>query len=118
MKLTFIEIASFTESITEYFGSDSAYAGFQQALINDAIRGQVMQGCGGLRKVRWPDSRRRKGKRGGLRIIYLEMPEIQTVVFYDIYDKNETDDLTPDARKSLTEIAKAVRAEALKNRRK
>ena len=32
--------------------------------------GDVIQGAGGLRKMRFADSRRGKGKRGGLRVIY------------------------------------------------
>ena len=32
--------------------------------------GDVMPGTGGLRKVRWEDARRGKGKRVGLRVIY------------------------------------------------
>lgn len=31
--------------------------------------------------MHWPDLRRGKGKRGGLRIIYLYLPESQRIVF-------------------------------------
>jgi len=32
--------------------------------------GVLIPGTGGLRKLRWEDARRSKGKRGGLRVIY------------------------------------------------
>ncbi|MEM5387217.1 hypothetical protein VSR68_26975 [Paraburkholderia phymatum] len=32
--------------------------------------GDAIKGAGGLRKVRFGDARRGKGKRGGLRVIY------------------------------------------------
>ncbi len=35
-----------------------------------------MPGCGGLRKIRYADPQRGKGKRGGLRIIYLFIPNV------------------------------------------
>ena len=38
-----------------------------------------MPGCGGLRKVRIADPRRGKGKRGGIRVIYLHVPEASVV---------------------------------------
>jgi hypothetical protein len=35
----------------------------------------VIPGTGGFRKLRWTDPRRRKGKRGGLRVIYFHFAE-------------------------------------------
>ena len=32
--------------------------------------GDVIEGTGGLRKIRYTDEKRGKGKRGGLRVIY------------------------------------------------
>ena len=72
-----------------------------------------MRGCGGLRKMRWPDPRRSKGKRGGLRIIYLHLPEAQIILFLKVYDKDEVDELTFDERKALAQIAGELRGAAL-----
>ena len=41
----------------------------------DPEKGDVIKGCGGLRKVRVADPKRKKGKRRGARIIYLHVPE-------------------------------------------
>lgn len=116
MRLTFIETSGFTEALPDYFPSDEAYAKFQGALLTAPEQGDVMPGCGGLRKVRWRDSRRGKGRRGGLRIIYLHLPEDATVFLLDIYDKDEADDLSPDERKALTALAQHFRDEAHKKR--
>jgi hypothetical protein len=85
----------------------------QQVLLGNPESGSVIPGCGGLRKMRWPDPRRSKGKRGGLRIIYLYVPETQVILFVKVYDKDESDDLTTDQRKVLTRIAGDVREAAL-----
>jgi hypothetical protein len=49
MKLTFVEALDFTEVVYEYFGSDAEFAAFQEALLANPERGDVMPGCGGLR---------------------------------------------------------------------
>ncbi len=38
--------------------------------LRRSAAGDVIQGAGDLRKLRWADKRRGKGKRGGLRVIY------------------------------------------------
>lgn len=63
--------------------------------------GDVIQGSGGFRKVRWTDSRRGKGKRGGLRVIYYFFPEDEQIWLLTIYGKDEADDLTAEQRKIL-----------------
>ena len=75
-----------------------------------------MPGCGGLREMRRPDPRRGKGKRGGLRIIYLHVSEAQVVLFLKVYDKDEAEDLTPEQRRALAQPAKILREAALLRR--
>ena len=42
----------------------------QTTLMKSPAAGDVIEGTGGLRKLRFADVRRGKGKRGGLRVIY------------------------------------------------
>ena len=49
---------------------DKAFGDLQQALMRIPESGEVIEGTGGLRKMRFADARRGKGKRGGLRAIY------------------------------------------------
>ena len=111
MKLSFVEALDFTEVVYEYFGSDTAFAAFQEVLLANPERGDVMPGCGGLRKTRWRDARRGKGTRGGLRIIYLYVPDADRVLLLDVYDKDEADDLTTDEKRSLAALAQSYREE-------
>ncbi len=66
--------------------------------------------------MRWPDPRRGKGKRGGLRIIYLHVPEARVVVFLKVYDTDDAEDLTSEQRKMLTQSIKVLREAALSRR--
>jgi hypothetical protein len=57
--------------------------------------GDVIPGTGGLRKLRFADERRGKGKRGGLRVIY-----------YWWHTGSQMSDLTASERKALKEMIK------------
>ena len=43
---------------------------FQLELLKNPEAGDLIEETGGLRKIRFSDQRRNKGKRGGLRVIY------------------------------------------------
>ena len=109
MNLVFVEAVGFTQIWADYFEDDEAYRNFQEHLMRVPTEGRVIQGSGGLRKLRWIDPRRGKGKRGGLRILYLYLPEFEKLALLDIYDKDEKDDLTAAQRRILAEIAETIR---------
>ncbi|HZX23257.1 MAG TPA: hypothetical protein VFF18_06970 [Woeseiaceae bacterium] len=69
MKTVFCETPLFTPVIGDYLTDDS-YRRLQYALMQNPEQGDLIPGTGGFRKIRWEDTRRGKGKRGGLRIIY------------------------------------------------
>ncbi|MDB5852000.1 MAG: hypothetical protein JWR22_41 [Herminiimonas sp.] len=71
--------------------------------MKDPEAGDVIKGTGGLRKLRYADATRGKGKRGGLRVIcYWNMVSDQFWLF-TLYDKDEAVDLTANERKALKE---------------
>lgn len=107
----FIEFPEFSRFRDDYFRTDSSFADFQTNLVIQPDQGDVVPGCGGLRKVRWADPRRGKGKRGGLRVIYLLLPEIRVIVLLDVYDKEEAIDLTPHQKREISRLAKAIKVE-------
>jgi hypothetical protein len=67
----------------------------------------VIQGTGGLRKLRW--TLRNKGKRGGIRIIYLYITALGHVHFLTVYAKNEMGDLTAKEKKILKHIVEEIK---------
>ena len=117
MDAIFVEARAFTQVVEEYFGSDETYSAFQHFLARSPESGRVIAGCGGLRKVRWADPRRGKGKRGGLRIIYLYIPEAQRFFMLDVYDKDEAEDLSPADRARLAQLAAEYKERVLANLR-
>ncbi len=60
-----------------------------------------MPETGGFRKLRWPDRRRGKGTRGGLRIIYYYFIEDTQIWLMTLYRKGDLQDLTPAQKRTL-----------------
>lgn len=112
----FIEATDFTERVKPYFGGDESYAELQTFLVERPEAGTVIVGAGPLRKLRWKDARRGKSKRGGLRVIYLHVPEVRVLFMLDVYDKDEADDLSAGERRELKALADELVRE-LKERR-
>ena len=110
MKAVFIELPPFARFRQDYLDEDG-FRGLQAKLMGTPEVGKVIEGTGGLRKMRFPDSRRQKGKRGGLRIIYYIWHEGAQFWLFTIYDKDEADDLTAAEKKALKKLLDAELAE-------
>jgi hypothetical protein len=72
MNKHFIETSNFSK-VRISFISDEDYEELKKKLADRTDWGYVMPGCGGLRKLRIADPKRRKGKRGGARLIFISM---------------------------------------------
>lgn len=79
----------------------------QLILLSSPETGDAIPGAGGLRKLRFGDPRRGKGKRGGLRVIYYWWSGGPEFWLFTLYDKDETEDLTPKEREILKDRVKA-----------
>ena len=111
------EAPAFTKALPDYL-NDNDYRALQKLLISNPEAGEVMPGTGGFRKIRWQDSRRNKGKRGGLRIIYYHFSEDKQIWFLTIYDKDEASDLTAAQKKMLKAAIDLEKQNRSKVRRK
>ncbi|MCY1372636.1 Toxin HigB-2 [compost metagenome] len=110
MKALFVELTTFERQRKDYL-DDGEYNAFQQMLLNDPEAGSVIAHTGGLRKVRFGDPKRNKGKRGGIRVIYYYWYTGTQFWLFTVYDKDELDDLSNDQRKALkAALEKEVKA--------
>lgn len=106
MKCTFIELPPFERHRSTYL-DDDAFLSLQNLLMSHPEAGDLIPGTGGLRKLRFADERRGKGKRGGLRVIYYWWVTGLQFWLFTLYDKDEMEDLTPQQRKVLKAMTKA-----------
>lgn len=111
MKRIFVETREFTDWFRSYL-TDEALARMQGQLLGNPDLGDVMSGCGGLRKLRIADPGRRKGKRGGARVIYLNLPEVDQIVLITIYGKDQKDDLTPEDKAQYRRLVQVLKQQA------
>lgn len=100
MRATFIELPPFMRHRVEYL-DDRAYRELQIELMKYPEAGDVIPGTGGLRKLRYTDRSRGKGKRGGLRVICYWRVAADQFWLFPLYDKDEASDLSTAQRKAL-----------------
>ncbi len=96
-----IETSIFTRQVQQLL-SDEEYRLLQIALLQHPESGAIIHHSGGLRKKRW--SLRGKGKRGGTRIIYYWAVSKYQILMLLAYAKNETDDMSADQLRTLSQI--------------
>ena len=82
--------------------SDDEYRALQETLVNRPGMGDIVQGTGGLRKVRWKQEGH--GKSGGVRVIYYWMTEDEQLYMLYVYPKSKQEDLTAGQKKALKSI--------------
>jgi mRNA-degrading endonuclease RelE of RelBE toxin-antitoxin system len=120
MLVSFVETPGFSKRLPARMDDDE-YRAFQNFLAADPLVGDVIKDTGGVRKVRWSDPTRSKGKRGGVRVIYYFFREDGDVVLLAVYSKDQTVDLSAYDRKVIREYVAAesrARAEAREALRK
>ncbi|MEM5401875.1 MULTISPECIES: toxin [Paraburkholderia] len=100
MEATFIEVSPFSRERENYLADDD-YAVPQKELLANPEAGDLIKGAGGLRKLRFADERRQKGKRGGLRVICYYWVSGYQFWMFTLYDKDEMAGLSSDARKAF-----------------
>lgn len=99
--MLFVETSSFTRQITGMV-SDEVYAEFQQWLAAHPDAGDVIEGTGGLRKVRLGLPGR--GKSGGARVIYYYFVADSKIIMLLAYPKNVQSTLTAEQKKALKAV--------------
>lgn len=99
--MIFIETSVFTRQVSELL-TDEEYSDFQNELAAKPLAGDVIEGTGGLRKVRVAASGR--GKRGGARVIYYHVTAAAHIRLLLIYAKGRKDDLSADEKRILRQL--------------
>lgn len=75
--------------------------------------GDIMEGTGGIRKIRW--SRGSKGKSGGVRVIYYYHDERIPLYLLTMFTKNERANLSKADRNALGRLVGILISNALEN---
>lgn len=99
--MVFIETTVFTRQIRKLITDDS-YSELQRFLLKSPIAGDLIGGSNGCRKIRWTVSG--GGKRGGIRLIYFWIAEVDQMLMLIAYSKASKENLTPEQTKTLGKL--------------
>ena len=113
---TFIEVPLFSKRWAEIELGDDELLSLQIMLLKDPQSGPVMEGTGGIRKVRFPFEHR--GKSGSVRVCYTDFEEYEVTYLITAFTKDEKDNLTKEEKNVLKKLVKSLKAEASANRGK
>ena len=103
MKRTFIRLNAFLKAWDAIGLDEEDYRQLEDMLLANPQLGPVIEGSGGVRKVRFAVPG--KGKRGGARVIYIDVMVDEAIYLLYAYPKSVKDDLTKDEVKEFKKIA-------------
>jgi len=91
--------------------AEAVLSAIQSDLFQNPERGRLVPGLGGVRKARTADPGRGKGKRGGLRYLYLYVVRKEHIHLLHLFDKNEQEDLRAAERDDLRRLAAWIKGQ-------
>lgn len=84
-------------------------------LLKNPQSGPVMEGTGGIRKLRFPLEN--KGKSGSVRVCYTDFEEYEVTYLITAFTKNEQENLSAEEKTVLKKLVKALKNEAANSRK-
>lgn len=114
MERTIIQLPPFSRYFDELVSQGKLrvldFEEFEWLLTKNPQSGDVIPGLSGLRKTRLKASH--KGKRGGFRVDYLDVPEKCKLYLIVLYAKNIKEDLSSEEKKIIGRLVKQLKEEA------
>lgn len=109
MTRIFVELPSFRAAWKELGLTDRDLRRLQEELLANPKVGSVMQGTGGIRKMRFAFENR--GKSGSIRVIYVDFEIREKLYLLTAYPKNVKDNLSKAERNSLKQLVEILEHE-------
>ena len=103
--ITVAETESFQKKILKLLSSEEK-KNLISYLSEHPKAGDLIQGTGGIRKLRW--AKGTKGKSGGVRVIYFFHSEIMPLYLLAVFGKNEKANITAEEKNYLSKAVKEL----------
>lgn len=87
------------------------YEELEKSLSGNPDLGDLIQGTGGLRKIRLKSSS--KGKRGGFRVCYFDFPEHEQLFLILIYGKNEQENISQKDKETFKKLIEKIKKQKI-----
>lgn len=108
MKRTFFQTNIFSRKIDSR-GGDYLLRRIEEEIMKNPETGAIVAGTGGVRKLRIEDLERSKGKRGGYRVLYLDLPDCEETFLITFYGKDEADNLSAEGKRLISKIVANIK---------
>ena len=109
MTRVFVELPSFRSAWKSMGLTDGDLRRLQEELLANPLLGSVMQGTGGIRKMRFAFEN--QGKSSSVRVIYVDFAVYEKLYLLTAYPKSEKDNLTKAERNELKKLVEILEAE-------
>lgn len=106
MTRIFVMLPEFEKQWHKMGLNDDDLKRLQYELLYDPQKGDVIQGTGGLRKIRFAFENR--GKRGSSRVVYVDFAVYEKIFLITAYPKSEKDNLTKEERNNIKKLIEAL----------
>jgi hypothetical protein len=106
MAREFIIAQIFDKRWAEMGLSDEMLRQLQNHILQNPGIGDIIKGTGGLVKLRW--SLPNTGKSSGIRALYIDFIQQETVILVNCYGKSAKDSLTDAEKAMYKELIKAI----------
>lgn len=111
MKRIFVESTLFKKTFSDLVSLEILKE-LQVEILKNPEVGDLIVGTGGIRKMRFGSGT--KGKRGGWRILYLDLSEVDICHLLYAYPKSESENINSEEKKVLKELAEKIKRSATK----
>jgi len=106
MKRTFIEVRDFKKKV-DGLGDDSLLQTIQNEILKDPHVGDLVKETGGIRKFRV--ATKGKGKSGGIRVFYFDIPDKEKCFLLFILEKSEAENISAEGKKMFKKLTQQLK---------
>lgn len=102
MTREFIYLPNFESKWKKLGLTDDDTFRLERELLSNPMVGKVIEGTGGIRKMRF--AVKGKGKSGSTRVIYIDFQVHKEIFFLDVYQKSDKKDLSEHEKSQLKKL--------------
>lgn len=106
MTRLFVILPEFEKQWKKIGLTDDDLQRLQKELLRDPKAGDVVQGAGGLRKIRFAFEHR--GKSGSSRVAYIDFAYYEKIYLINVYSKNEKENLSKSERNDIKKVIETL----------
>ena len=107
MKIEFVSFDVFNKIWDDLGLTDDDLKDLQEYLIINPETGSVIQGTGGVRKIRW--ALRNTGKSGGIRVLYIDFIVYEKIYLLMAYPKNQKNNISDKKKRLLNNLLQTLK---------